>query len=30
VYVSCFFGALRDSQLGAGQKEWAGEEALYR
>src|SRR5437899_13073066 len=26
----CFFSALRDSKVGSGQKEWAGEEALYR
>src|SRR6266446_1394123 len=26
----CAFSALRDSKVGSGQKEWAGEEALYR
>jgi len=30
VYDSRLFGALRDSNFGFGQKEWAGEEALYR
>src|ERR1700685_609670 len=29
VYDDRLFGALRDSQLGSGQKEWAGEEALH-
>ena len=29
VYDSRLFGALRDSYSGSGQKEWAGEEALY-
>jgi hypothetical protein len=29
VYDSRLFGALRDSYLGSGQKEQAGEEALY-